>query len=138
MGGAGRVASLFQKLARGRGGRIFALFKQTRRQFPGEAFHRRPILPHQRNAAVGSAGEDREIIALADRVRLAREARADLFVSIGTSGAVYPAAGFVQAARYAGARTVEINLEPTSGARLFDEGVYGPATQAVPAFFNTL
>jgi len=62
----------------------------------------------------------------------------DLFVSIGTSGAVYPAAGFVQAARYAGARTVEINLEPTSGARLFDEGVYGPATQAVPAFFDTL
>ncbi len=38
----------------------------------------------------------------------------------------------------AGARTVEINLEPTSGARLFDEGVYGPATQAVPAFFDTL
>ena len=65
-------------------------------------------------------------------------ARCDLFVSIGTSGAVYPAAGFVQAARYAGARTVEINLEPTSGARLFDEGVYGPATQAVPAFFDTL
>lgn len=62
----------------------------------------------------------------------------DLFVSIGTSGAVYPAAGFVQSARYAGARTVEINLEPTQGARLFDEGVYGPATQAVPAFFETL
>ena len=63
---------------------------------------------------------------------------ADLFVSIGTSGAVYPAAGFVQAARAAGARTVEINLEPTAGARLFDEGVYGPATQAVPAFLDTL
>ncbi|WP_313453460.1 NAD-dependent deacylase [Brevundimonas sp.] len=64
--------------------------------------------------------------------------RCDLFVSIGTSGAVYPAAGFVQAARAAGARTVEINLEPTAGARLFDEGVYGPATQAVPAFLDTL
>ena len=62
----------------------------------------------------------------------------DLFVSIGTSGAVYPAAGFVQAARHAGARTVEINLEPTLGAGLFDEGVYGPATQAVPAFFDRL
>jgi NAD-dependent deacetylase len=72
-----------------------------------------------------------------DRIEQALEA-CDLFVSIGTSGAVYPAAGFVQAARYAGARTVEINLEPTSGARLFDEGVYGPATQAVPAFFDTL
>ncbi|MFN3838085.1 MAG: NAD-dependent deacylase [Brevundimonas sp.] len=64
--------------------------------------------------------------------------RCDLFVSIGTSGAVYPAAGFVQLARQAGARTVEINLEPTQGARLFDEGVYGPATQAVPAFFDGL
>ena len=72
-----------------------------------------------------------------ERIERALEA-CDLFVSIGTSGAVYPAAGFVQAARYAGARTVEINLEPTSGARLFDEGVYGPATQAVPAFLDTL
>jgi NAD-dependent deacetylase len=72
-----------------------------------------------------------------DRIEAALAA-CDLFVSIGTSGAVYPAAGFVQAARHAGARTVEINLAPTSGARLFDEGVYGPATHAVPAFFNTL
>ncbi|MFN7127855.1 MAG: NAD-dependent deacylase [Brevundimonas sp.] len=70
-----------------------------------------------------------------DRIEAALEA-CDLFVSIGTSGAVYPAAGFVQSARYAGARTVEINLEPTQGARLFDQGVYGPATQAVPAFFD--
>lgn len=62
----------------------------------------------------------------------------DLFISIGTSGAVYPAAGFVQLARQAGARTVEINLEPTQGARLFDEGVYGPASETVPGFFETL
>ena len=40
----------------------------------------------------------------------------DLFVSIGTSGAVYPAAGFVQTARYCGARTLEINLEPSLGS----------------------
>ncbi|MGH7021536.1 MAG: NAD-dependent deacylase [Brevundimonas sp.] len=72
-----------------------------------------------------------------ERIEAALEA-CDLFVSIGTSGAVYPAAGFVQLARMAGARTVEINLEPTQGARLFDEGVYGPATEAVPAFFDTL
>ncbi|SPU42644.1 NAD-dependent deacylase [Brevundimonas diminuta] len=65
-------------------------------------------------------------------------ARCDLFVSIGTSGAVYPAAGFVQLARMAGARTVEINLEPTQGAGLFDEGVYGPASETVPAFFDAL
>ncbi|WP_420470883.1 NAD-dependent deacylase [Brevundimonas sp. FT23042] len=65
-------------------------------------------------------------------------ANADLFVSIGTSGAVYPAAGFVQDARRARARTVEINLEPTQGARLFDEGLYGPATETVPAFVDSL
>ena len=64
--------------------------------------------------------------------------RCDLFVSIGTSGAVWPAAGFVQAATRAGARTVEINLEPSLGAGLFDEGLYGPATQAVPRFVATL
>lgn len=62
----------------------------------------------------------------------------DLFVSIGTSGEVYPAAGFVRRARMAGARTVEINLEPSQGAALFDEGVYGPATETVPAFLETL
>ena len=45
----------------------------------------------------------------------------DLFVSIGTSGAVYPAAGFVQTARYCGARTLEINLEPSQGSMFFDE-----------------
>lgn len=64
--------------------------------------------------------------------------RCDLFVSIGTSGAVYPAAGFVQIAKAAGARTVEINLEPTAGRHLFDEGAYGPATRTVPAFFDAL
>ena len=62
----------------------------------------------------------------------------DLFVSIGTSGAVYPAAGFVQQARRAGARTVEINLDPSEGARLFDEGLYGLATEIVPAFVERL
>ena len=72
-----------------------------------------------------------------DRIEAAL-ARCDLFVSIGTSGAVYPAAGFVELARSAGARTVEINLEPTMGGRRFDEGLYGPATEVVPAFVETL
>jgi NAD-dependent deacetylase len=57
---------------------------------------------------------------------------ADLFVSIGTSGAVYPAAGFVQTARYAGARTLELNLEPSLGSVLFDETRSGPAGKLVP------
>ena len=62
----------------------------------------------------------------------------DLFVSIGTSGTVYPAAGFVQEARLAGARTVELNLEPSDGHSLFVERQYGPATQLVPAFVERL
>jgi len=57
---------------------------------------------------------------------------ADLFVSIGTSGAVYPAAGFVQTARYAGARTLEMNLEPSLGSVWFEEVRIGPAGQRVP------
>lgn len=56
----------------------------------------------------------------------------DLFVSIGTSGAVYPAAGFVQTARYAGARTLELNLEPSLGSVYFDEARTGPAGVLVP------
>ncbi len=55
-------------------------------------------------------------------------ADADLFVSIGTSGAVYPAAGFVQVARHHGARTLEINLEPSAGSRSFDETRHGLAS----------
>ncbi len=62
----------------------------------------------------------------------------DLFVSIGTSGNVYPAAGFVSAARSAGAKTVELNLEPSLGRSLFHEARYGPATQVVPAFLDAL
>jgi NAD-dependent deacetylase len=61
-----------------------------------------------------------------------------LFVSIGTSGSVYPAAGFVAEARAAGARTVELNLEPSLGSDLFDEALHGPATSIVPAFMSRL
>jgi len=65
--------------------------------------------------------------------------RCTLFVSIGTSGNVYPAAGFVQEARYrARAHTVELNLEPSAGESLFAEKIYGPATQVVPAFVERL
>jgi NAD-dependent deacetylase len=58
--------------------------------------------------------------------------RADLFVSVGTSGTVQPAAGFVRRAARAGARTLELNLEPSARAALFDDGRYGPATEVVP------
>src|SRR3546814_12591851 len=59
-------------------------------------------------------------------------ARADLFVSIGTSGAVYPAAGFVREARAGGARTLELNLEPSEGGYWFDETRHGQPTALVP------
>ena len=62
----------------------------------------------------------------------------DLFVSIGTSGAVYPAAGFVSQARAAGARTLEINLDPSAGTPLFDNARHGPAGTLVPAFVDQL
>jgi NAD-dependent deacetylase len=56
----------------------------------------------------------------------------DLFVAIGTSGSVYPAAGFVNEAKGHGIRTCEINLEPSDNARQFDEVHYGPAADVVP------
>lgn len=62
--------------------------------------------------------------------------RCDLFVSIGTSGAVYPAAGFVQSARYSGARTLEINLEPSLASIFFDESRTGPAGKLVPEWVD--
>ncbi|WP_430450276.1 NAD-dependent deacylase [Rhodophyticola sp.] len=65
-------------------------------------------------------------------------ARADLFVSIGTSGEVYPAAGLVEEARMAGAETVEINLEPTRRPGLFDEVIAGQASRAVPAWVERM
>ena len=63
-------------------------------------------------------------------------ARADLFVSIGTSGAVYPAAGFVQQAKSHGARALELNLEESQGSLWFDETRLGPASELVPAWVD--
>src|SRR5690606_19200793 len=67
-----------------------------------------------------------------------RLAQADLFVSIGTSGTVYPAAGLVREARTAGAHTIELNLEPSEGASLFAETIHGPASRIVPAWVDGL
>lgn len=72
-----------------------------------------------------------------DRIQAAL-ASCDLFVSIGTSGTVYPAAGFVAEACAAGARSVELNLEPSEGHSQFAEQVYGPATIVVPAYVERL
>ncbi|MWV27033.1 NAD-dependent deacylase [Aurantiacibacter rhizosphaerae] len=70
---------------------------------------------------------DRIFDALAD---------ADLFVSIGTSGAVYPAAGFVQQASANGARTLELNLEESMGSSNFDETRLGAASELVPEWVD--
>jgi NAD-dependent deacetylase len=72
-----------------------------------------------------------------DTIEAALE-RADLFISIGTSGNVYPAAGFVELARDAGAHTVELNLERSLGASSFDEAIYGPATEIVDKYVRDL
>jgi len=61
---------------------------------------------------------------------------ADLFVSIGTSGAVYPAAGFVRDARDLGAATLELNLERSQGSAMFHESRLGPASELVPAWVD--
>jgi NAD-dependent deacetylase len=63
---------------------------------------------------------------------------ADLFVSIGTSGAVYPAAGFVQNAVELGAQTLELNLERSQGSRLFHEARLGPASELVPEWVEEM
>lgn len=72
-----------------------------------------------------------------DRIHAALR-RADLFVSIGTSGAVYPAAGFVRDARELGVRTLELNLERSQGSAWFDETRLGPASRLVPAWVEEM
>lgn len=64
--------------------------------------------------------------------------RADLFVSIGTSGAVYPAAGFVRDARQMGIETLELNLEHSEGSRWFDETRLGKASEIVPRWVEEM
>ena len=72
-----------------------------------------------------------------DQIQVAL-ASADLFVSIGTSGAVYPAAGFVQYAALHGARTLELNLQPSEGTHHFEEARHGRAGELVPAWVDSL
>ncbi len=62
----------------------------------------------------------------------------DLFVSVGTSGVVYPAAGFVQIAKMCGADTYEFNLETTANNHLFDKHIHGLAGTTLPQFIATL
>ncbi len=92
------------------------------------------------NAAKGKTGRLRPHIVWFEEMPLYMPeieralAACSTFVSIGTSGNVYPAAGFAAQARAAGAHVVEINMEPSQGARWFHSGHYGPATKTVPAW----
>jgi len=73
-----------------------------------------------------------------DRIQAAL-ADCGLFVSVGTSGTVYPAAGFVEIARsFGAAHTIEVNLEPSAGASLFHEKIYGQAGEEAPALVDRL
>ncbi|MEM7491770.1 MAG: NAD-dependent deacylase [Pseudomonadota bacterium] len=67
-----------------------------------------------------------------------RLSRANLFVSIGTSGSVYPAAGFVQEAKMLGVKTMELNLEPSDNAHAFDDADYGLAGDIVPRWARNI
>ena len=71
-----------------------------------------------------------------DEIEDALEARCGFFAAVGTSGQVYPAAGFAETARAHGARTMELNLEPTMLTRAFNEARHGPATEVVPAWVD--
>lgn len=97
-----------------------------------------------RCSSCGAAGRMRpdvvwfgEIPMHMDRVQEALE-NAALFLSVGTSGTVYPAAAFVEIARNAGAHTVELNLEKSAGASSFHEAIYGPATRVVSQYVAQL
>jgi len=72
-----------------------------------------------------------------ERIELAL-VQCDLFVSIGTSGAVYPAAGFVRSAQHYGAQTLEMNLDPSDGSLYFDESRMGKAGELVPAWVEDI
>ena len=62
----------------------------------------------------------------------------DLFIAIGTSGNVFPAAGFFKIAKFVGAQTVELNLEPSANGSLFSEQLYGAASEIVPKYLDAL
>lgn len=105
--------------------------------------HREALPPGSRCSACGTEALRPDIVFFGempygmDRIEAAL-AEADLFVSIGTSGAVYPAAGFVQMAAHCGAATLELNLERSAGSHWFDETRLGPATRLVPQWVEAV
>lgn len=116
---------------------------RTRCHVCGEGFSDRGEIAREAAcASCGSRGRLRPGVVWFGEMPLHLEAidaalrGSDLFVAVGTSGAVYPAAGYVAQARRLGIRTCELNLAPSDNAGLFDEARYGPATSVVPDFFD--
>ena len=110
---------------------------EARAPFAGDMADRPPCLACGARALRPDIVFFGEIPYEMDRIERAL-AGAGLFVSIGTSGAVYPAAGFVRLAGAMGADTLELNLEPSAGTALFDRARQGPASQLVPAWVDEL
>jgi NAD-dependent deacetylase len=102
------------------------------------------LLVHDRCSHCGRSGTLRPHVVWFGETPLFMEeiyaalSEADLFVAIGTSGSVYPAAGLVAEARARGVRTCEINLEPSDNAHLFDDQRLGAASVAVPAWVEEI
>ncbi|HET8730316.1 MAG TPA: Sir2 family NAD+-dependent deacetylase [Moraxellaceae bacterium] len=122
-------------------GELFSMFcTRTGKRFRIED----DITPSMRCACCGETGTLRPDIVWfgempyhLDEIEQALS-RCTLFLSIGTSGNVYPAAGFVASARHAGAHTIELNLEPSLTQTSFHEHRYGPASVVVPALVDEL
>ncbi|MDX2421208.1 MAG: NAD-dependent protein deacylase [Amphritea sp.] len=111
----------------------------------GQVFpHHGPVLPDARCGCCDQHGTLRPDIVWFGEMPMQMELiydaleACDLFISIGTSGHVYPAAGFVEIANSVGAETVEINLEPSKTQSAFDRHIYGPASREVPRFVESL
>ncbi|OQX33788.1 MAG: NAD-dependent protein deacylase [Oceanospirillales bacterium LUC14_002_19_P2] len=102
------------------------------------------ILPESRCRCCGVAGNLRPHIVWFNEMPLYMDtiydalADCDLFVAIGTSGNVYPAAGFVLEAKQNGAKTILLNLDEVDNASLFDQQIIGPASLKVSEFFGHL
>ncbi len=119
--------------------------------FKVRCWHCETIIDHQQDLSVevacghcGKTGGMRPHVVWFGEMPLEMEriylalAECALFLSIGTSGAVYPAANFVRQARAERAYTVELNLEPSAGTHFFHRAEHGPATRVVPAFIQEL
>lgn len=132
-GKAGRLLHMHGEL-----NRAWCLACDARSPFDGK-MAQRPACPHC--ARPGHLRPDivwfGEMPYQMDRIEQAL-AGCDLFVSIGTSGAVYPAAGFVRTARHYGARTLEMNLDPSEGSFHFHESRMGRAGALVPAWVEEM